>query len=244
MSTVNQAWKLESFVDALVVELDKTRETLAVKAMNRPLSYSVKDMALDLQIFPTFDGDEVQFTTAQAGESGASKLSLQLASITDQQVRATSKKPVSRDDIKIEQIDVDPETKKTLRKLGVTSVNDLEEIEKRNVDLEKVTPGKINFTKLANLIQKSKRNTRPPAVQTVGLSLGQSGETQLIIRGRNLAVRPDFEPVAVVDNRLATVLSYDTGEIRVALPPGFEPSAGSELVVTTDPYSVFKINLI
>ncbi|MCK6694033.1 MAG: hypothetical protein L6Q97_18270, partial [Thermoanaerobaculia bacterium] len=61
MPSNNKPWSLESFVDALVVELDKTRETLAVKAVNKPLPYSVKDMALDLQIFPSYDGDEVRF---------------------------------------------------------------------------------------------------------------------------------------------------------------------------------------
>ena len=42
----NRSWKLESFVDSLVVELDKTRETLAVKSINKPLTYSVKDVSL------------------------------------------------------------------------------------------------------------------------------------------------------------------------------------------------------
>ena len=61
----NAAWKLEDFVDSLVVELDKTRETLAVKAINKPLSYTVKEVALDLNTFPTYDGDRVSFVTAQ-----------------------------------------------------------------------------------------------------------------------------------------------------------------------------------
>ena len=63
----NTAWQLEDFVDSLVVELDKTRETLAVKAINKPLSYTVKDLALDLNIFPSYDGDQVPFVTAQPG---------------------------------------------------------------------------------------------------------------------------------------------------------------------------------
>ena len=58
MATENVAWQLEDFVDSLVVELDKTRETLAVKAINKPLSYTVKEVALDLNIFPAYDGDE------------------------------------------------------------------------------------------------------------------------------------------------------------------------------------------
>ena len=69
MATVeNTSWSLEDFVDSLVVELDKTRETLAVKAINKPLTYTVKEMSMDVNIFPTFDGDQVKFVTAQPTE--------------------------------------------------------------------------------------------------------------------------------------------------------------------------------
>ena len=93
MAAENTAWQLADFVESLVVELDKTRETLAVKAINKPLTYSVKEVALDLNIFPAYDGDQVTFLTAQPGQEGASKVSIQLNSITDQQVRATTKTP-------------------------------------------------------------------------------------------------------------------------------------------------------
>src|SRR2546422_10649608 len=112
----NTAWQLADFVESLVVELDKTRETLAVKAVNKPLSYTVKDLALDLNIFPSYDGDQVMFVTAQPGQQGASKVTIQLGSITDQQVRATSKVPVAKSDINLDQIGIDKSTKKQLRK--------------------------------------------------------------------------------------------------------------------------------
>src|SRR6185295_1095076 len=118
MAAENTAWQLEDFVDSLVVELDKTRETLAVKAINKPLSYTVRDMALELNIFPSYDGDQVKFVTAQPGQSGASKVTIQLSSITDQQVRATTKVPSAKGDVDLRQIDVDRSTKKQLRKLG------------------------------------------------------------------------------------------------------------------------------
>src|SRR5512142_578545 len=107
MANENKPWNLEDFVDSLVVELDKTRETLAVKAINKPLSYTVKDLALDLNIFPSYDGDQVKFITAQPGQQGASKVTIQLSSITDQQVRATSKVPVTKSDINLDQIGID-----------------------------------------------------------------------------------------------------------------------------------------
>src|SRR6266545_1900644 len=132
MATENTAWQLEDFVDSLVVELDKTRETLAVKAINKPLTYTVKELALDLNIFPSYDGDQVRFVTAQPGEQGASKVSIQLGSITDQQVRATSKVPGARTDVEIADLPVDKTTRRKLRKLGATSVDDLKAIEQKN----------------------------------------------------------------------------------------------------------------
>ena len=130
MAVINKEWNLESFIDSLVIELDKAREILAVKAINRPLTYTVKDVGMDLNLFPTFNGSEVRFVTAQPGQTGASKLSIQLGSIRDQQIRQTSKEPMTRDNISIEAIDMDPEIKRELRTMGVSSINDLEKIEK------------------------------------------------------------------------------------------------------------------
>jgi len=134
MAIENTSWNLEDFVDSLVVELDKTRETLAIKAINKPLTYTVKDMAMDINIFPTYDGEQVKFVTAQPGQTGASKVTIQLGSITDQQVRATSKIPGLKKDINIYDIDVDKKTKKQLRKMGVTSVDDIKQLENKNID--------------------------------------------------------------------------------------------------------------
>src|SRR5438105_15899402 len=141
----NAAWQLEDFVDSLVIELDKTRETLAVKAINKPLSYTVREMALDLYVFPSYDGDQITFVNAQPGQQGASKVTIQLGTITDTQVRATTKPPPGRNDIKIEEITVDPKTRKELRKLGVRSVDDLQQIQQKNVDLQQVSDDAIDY---------------------------------------------------------------------------------------------------
>ncbi|HEX2532625.1 MAG TPA: hypothetical protein VHK69_02750 [Chitinophagaceae bacterium] len=236
----NKPWNLESFVDALVVELDKTRETLAVKALNKPLSYTVKDMALDLQIFPTYNGDKVEFVTARPGEQGASKVTIKLDSVTDQVVKATSKSLPQKDDIPIESIEVDEDTKKSLRKIGVTSVKDLETIEKKNVDIKKITSSGVNYAELANMIQKSRRNRTPPKVSKVSMSLS-AGEPVIVVEGTNLAVQESFAPVAVVNNRLAEI--KEAGPERVVLKPPPLEGGRHELVVALDPYSVVKLTL-
>lgn len=240
----NRPWSLESFVDSLVVELDKTRETLAVKSVNKPLSYTVKDMALELQIFPSFDGDDVRFVTAQPGESGASKISLQLASITDQQVRATSKLPAKGDDVSIETVEVDDKTKKELRRLGVTSVGDLEQIEKRGIDLGKVAGGggKLDYGNLANLIRKARRDRNPPQIGKVTMSQSADGEPLIRIEGRNLA-SPGHEPVAVLNNRLGAVVDYGPGHLAIRPDPATPLGTANDLILTLDPYCIARLEL-
>jgi hypothetical protein len=243
MATENTAWQLEDFVDSLVVELDKTRETLAVKAINKPLSYTVKELALDLNIFPSYDGDQVRFITAQPGQQGASKVTIQLGSITDQQVRATSKVPGPKGDININDINVDKTTKKQLRKLGVNSIDDLKQIEKKNVDLQKVSDNAIDYKTLANQIQKSRRDQQPPRVDAVSLSLDENKVPYLLIKGDNLAIDPGFKPVAVVNQTLAGVMSSSPKEVKVRITGKHDFSDNNEVILTFDPFAVIKVNV-
>ena len=243
MQTENTAWQLEDFVDSLVVELDKTRETLAVKAINKPLSYTVKELALDLNIFPSYDGDQVKFITAQPGQQGASKVTIQLGSITDQQVRATTKVPGVKSEIPIDQVDVDKKTRKRLRKLGVNSIDDLKAIEKKNVDLQKVTDDEVDYRKLANQIQKAKRNEAPPKVLSVSLSRGDDNQPYLLVEGERLAVDPAFRPVAVINRTLAEVMSSSDTHLQIQLPPTHRLAGTNELILTFDPFAVVKVDL-
>lgn len=243
MANENTAWQLEDFVDSLVVELDKTRETLAVKAINKPLTYTVKELALDLNIFPSYDGDQVRFITAQPGQEGASKVSIQLNSITDQQVRATTKSPGPKNDVKIDEIDVDKATKKKLRKLGVSSVDDLQQIEKKNVDLEKMADNDVDYRKLANQIQKSKRGQTPPRVSAVSFSHDQANGPCLVIQGENLAVDPKFRPVAVINQSLAEVMSSSDKELRIQIADARKLVKDNEVILTFDPFALMRMNV-
>ena len=238
----NKPWQLEDFVDSLVVDLDKTRETLAVKAINKPLSYTVKEVALDLNIFPSYDGDEVKFVTAQPGQDGASKVTIQLDSITDQQVRATTKAPSARE-VSIDEIDVDPDTRKTLRRLGVNSVEDLKQIEEKNVDLKRVSDNEIDYSKLANQIKKARRNQNPPRITGVNLSVDEEHGTSLVVEGEHLAVDPLFKPVAVLNRQLAEVMSSSDSELRIKLDDDRELTESNEMILTFDPFAVVRLKV-
>ncbi|GAA3932839.1 hypothetical protein GO495_16730 [Chitinophaga oryziterrae] len=243
MANDNISWNLEDFVDSLVVELDKTRETLAIKAINKPLTYTVKDLAIDLNIFPTFDGDQIRFTTAQPGQEGASKVNIQLGSITDQQVRATTKMSGLKNDTKIEEIGVDQKTRNKLRKMGVNSVDDLQQIEKKHVDIQRASDNEIDYKTLANEIQKSRRSQTPPRVNTVSLSVDEQDRPFLHVRGENLTLNPKYPPVTVINHNLAEVLEFNANELKILLSKDHITQAESELIMTFDPYTLVKMNI-
>lgn len=239
----NVPWLLEEFVDSLVIELDKTREILAVKAINKPLSYTVKELALDLNIFPSYDGDQVRFITAQPGQEGASKVTIQLGSITDQQVRATTKISAAKDEVTIDEIELDTSTRKQLRKLGVNSVDDLQQIEKKNIDLKKVSDVDIDYSKLAQQIQKSRRSRTPPRVTAASLEADEARRPYLLIRGENLAIDPAFQPVAVVNRSLAEILSCSDREMKIQLSEAHSLRADNEVILAVDPHALLRVNL-
>ncbi len=238
----NEAWRLESFIDSLAVELDQARETLAVKSMSRPLSYAVKDLALDLQIFPTFEGGDVQFRTAEPGQEGYSTLTLQLASITDQQIRATSKPPPARDEVPLEEAPIDEDSRRTLKKLGVRSVDDIERLEERNIDLQSASGGTIDYSNLANMIRQARRGNTPPRVRSATIEPQPDGPI-LRVQGANLCVSDAHEPVAVVNSQLATVLTYSPDEIEILVEDDVLARSASDVILTLDPYCIARFRI-
>lgn len=241
----NRAWNLETFLDSLIFELDKAQDTLSVKGLNRRLTYTVKDMSLDLQIFPEFDGETVRFVTAQPGETGASKVTFQLGSIRDHQIQEVARKPLTRNDISLEDVDLPEPEKKELKKLGIRSAEDLKRtVEEQNVDLEKVTDKKLDYQGLANLINQSRRKQLAPQVAKASLSKAQ-GETILTLEGDNLAMAQSLDqfPVAAIDDEQVEIISASDKELKIRVNHNHLQGQQSQLKVALDPYAIVTLNL-
>lgn len=242
----NRSWNLESFLDSLIVELDKAQDTLALKGVNRPLTYTVKDVALDLQIFPQYTGDGILFATARPGETGSSKVSIQLGSISDRQIRETTKPPVGKDDVTVDMIEgIDEDTKKSLKKIGVKAASDIERMEEKNIDLGKAAGTKrFDYSNLANGIAQARRKQSKPQISKLSLSQNE-GRTVLAMSGSNLAVDEEAEafPIAMLNDKATRVLSAASGEVLLELQEGDLRPGGNELTVALDPYSVIRLEV-
>jgi hypothetical protein len=243
-----KGWNLQNFLDSFILELDKAQDTLSIKGVSRPLTYTVQDVGLELQLFPHFDGQSVRFSNARPGEEGASKITLKFGSITDRQIREVTKSPVTRDDVTIDMIDADEETKQTLRKIGVTSGRDLERMEKRNIDLGKVSDKKVDYQGLAKLLQKARRKQHAPDVEDVSVARSDDDDDDLVfsIRGRNLAMAasgPEF-PLAAINNRRVRIVHAAADELRIAVPRDELADEGNQLQVALDPYSLLRVDVM
>ena len=100
----------------------------------------------------------------------------------------------------------------------------------------------VDYRSLANQIQKAQRANAPPMVRSVSLS-EDDGAVALLVRGKHLAVNPRFPPVAVINDELAEVLSYDERITRIALPSSADLDDRPELQLTCDPFAVFKVHV-
>lgn len=244
MAKSSPSWKLNTFLDSLILELDRAQDTLALKGINRRLTYTVRDLNLELQLFPDFDGRDLRFTTAGPGESGAAKIAFQLGSITDRQIRETTREPPSVDDIAIDVVDdIDDQTKQELQRIGVTTVKDIERMEKSKVDLKRVG-GSVDYGKLANIINRTKRRQNAPVVAKA-LLVEREGASHLALEGTNLATAASVGefPMAAINGVPVRIMHANARELRLAVEPGLLRSGANELRVALDPYAVITLDV-
>jgi len=239
-----ETWKLESFLDSLIVELDRAQDTLSVKGVTRRLTYTVRDVAVDLFVFPRFDDGRLGFNVAKPGEAGASKLSFSLGSITDRQIQETSNRPPTEGDIDLDDVeDLDEDVKQSLRNVGVRSARDVERLSERQVDVGKLVAektggkGKAGYADLAALINKARRRQQAPAVR--GLSLSpHDGGLALSIHGDNLATEGHVGyPAARVNGREVPIIDAGPGHMRLALDPAHLIAGDNAISLALDPYA-------
>ncbi len=251
-NAVSTPWNLENFLDSLILELDKAQDTLALKGLTRKLTYTVKDVAFDLHLFPSYEDGKLKFQMAKPGDQGGSRVSFQLGSITDRQIRESGNEPLSRDDIEIDKLEgIDDEVKDELRKVGVTSTRDLERLDRRNVNVEKVvedkTKGakKLDYGNLANIINKARRRKFAPQL-SVAQNVADADGMALELRGNNFVVPGIGDtrfPIAVLNGEPVQVLSATPDALRIRVPASGLKSGVNQLSVALDPYAVVNMEI-
>jgi len=217
---------VDEFVQAIGAQLDRAQDALALKVSggNRPLTWALKDLDIELRVFVEFDDrGRMMLRTAGPNETEASSLHFTFTTITRPMVEENSYQyeresdPRSLDDIKGSG-DMDSETQRKLDLLGVRTVGQLKQLDPMAVQAVIGIPA----TKLQAALAASSR----PTVTGQEVVPRSDGTRLLRIRGANLysgvipEVRLAGHPVEVIEAHPHMVLVrplavHDEGQIEV-----------------------------
>jgi len=217
---------VDEFVQAIGAQLDRAQDALALKVSggNRPLTWALKDLDIELRVFVDFDDrGRMLLRTAGPNETEASSLHFTFTTITRPMVEENSYQyeresdPRSLDDIRAS-ADIDNDTQRKLDLLGVRTVGQLKQLDPMAVQAVMGIPA----TKLQAALAASAR----PTVTGQEIVPRGDGTRLLRIRGANLysGVMPEVrlagQPVEVIDAQPHAVLVrplsiHDEGQIEV-----------------------------
>ena len=217
---------VDEFVQAIGSQLDRAQDALALKVSggNRPLTWALKDLDIELRVFVEFDDrGRMLLRTAGPNEKEASSLHFTFTTITRPMVEENSYQyhresdPRSIDDIGGD-AEIDPETRRKLDLIGVRTVGQLKQLDPMAVQAVMGFPA----TKLQAALAASSR----PTVTGQEVIARPDGVRLLRIHGANLfsGVTPEVrlagQPVEVLEAKPHVLLVrplavHDEGQLEV-----------------------------
>ncbi|MBO6865477.1 MAG: hypothetical protein JJ877_00420 [Thalassococcus sp.] len=226
---MSAAAPIEDFLEAITAQLDKTQDNLRLKAVNRPLTFALKDFSIDLSVFVEMDRDgQVRLRPSGPNESGASVIKIGFTTITRPMIEENTISMEMTQSPSLEDAGFAPDESKQLQRLGVRNLAQLEKLRQRTDEdsvaqfagldsgvlrqrLQKARPR-------IDLVQIGRKETPLPAAngpRTPEVSL-RSGQSKLRLRGRRLTEAGE-SPVAKLDGKTLPIRSFSQSHIDVEL---------------------------
>jgi hypothetical protein len=247
MSERDNGLPIENFIQALTSQLDRAQDAMALKARaGRPLTFAVRDLALDLRAHVDMVNSVVRIRPAGPGDTEASTLRLSLTSITRPTIEEnTQQLSATEGDASIKEVfgdDISEEEQRRLEWAGIQTVKQLKEVQKRTGEHAIERVAQLPAMRLRAALQRAAQ----PAIKGIqpepGTN-GHSGRTPLLrIRGRNLAdegkteVTIGGERVEVLEAKenellLAPLAHQMSGTLEIRTAPDQSGSAEFHIVM-------------
>ena len=117
---------VEEFINAITSQLDRVQDALRIKAVNRPLTYALKDLTLDLKVFVDMDAQgNVRFRASGANEAGSSVVHLGFTTITKPMIEENTISLATTRSASLEDLGLGPEERQRLERVGVRNLAQL-----------------------------------------------------------------------------------------------------------------------
>ncbi|WP_367325932.1 hypothetical protein [Streptomyces sp. HUAS ZL42] len=123
------SFRVEEFLEALTSQLDRTQDALRLKAVNRPLTYAIKDFSLTLQVFVELDEQgDVRLRSSGPNETGASSVSIGFTTITRSAIDENTIRLSETQGPSLDELGIPPEDQRRLEKIGVRNAAQLKRL--------------------------------------------------------------------------------------------------------------------
>src|SRR5262249_14605515 len=120
---------VDDFITSITTQLDRVQDALRIKAVNRPLTYALRELHLELKVFVDMDRQgQVLLRAAGPNEAGASTLAMDFTTITKPMIEENTVSLAATRSTPLDKLGLDPQEQMRLEKLGVTNLAQLERL--------------------------------------------------------------------------------------------------------------------
>src|ERR1700730_17308176 len=120
------AFLMEDFLEAIASQLDRAQDALAFKAINRPLTYAIRDFAMALQVFVDLDQEgNVRLRASGPNEVGASTVNIGFTTVTRPMIEENTISLAQTRTPTLAEAGFAPAERRSLERLGVRNTAQL-----------------------------------------------------------------------------------------------------------------------
>ena len=117
---------VEDFITSITTQLDRVQDALRLKAVNRPLTYALKELHLELKVFVDMDAQgHVMLRAAGPNEAGASTLAMDFTTITKPMIEENTVSLATSRSASLDELGLSEAERTRLEQLGVRNVAQL-----------------------------------------------------------------------------------------------------------------------
>ncbi len=166
------SYPIEDFLEAITAQLDKTQDALRLKAVNRPLTFALKDFNIDLKVFVEMDEQGlIRFRPGGPNETGTSTVTIGFTTITRPMIEENTVSLELTQSPTLEEIGLAPDEQKRLERLGVRNAAQLRRLESQAGDNTLSRMSGVDLSKLRQALHMGR-----PALYTIGPTTDGSPE--------------------------------------------------------------------
>jgi hypothetical protein len=118
-------FSVEDFLQAIAAQLDRTQDAMRLKAVNRPLTYAIRDFSLELKVFVSMDEEGVRLRSAGPGDTGASTIQIGFTTMTAPMIEEATIPLTMTMAPRLDELGLNAEERKRLERLGVSNAAQL-----------------------------------------------------------------------------------------------------------------------